>query len=66
MNGLGNFLFDQIHRIGVRQSCFVHLIFYQGRLIQLKPVFTMMGLDRQLRIATPEEENAMRKEVVNY
>lgn len=66
MNGLGNFLFDQIHRIGVRQSCFVHLIFYQGKLIQLKPVFTMMGLDRQLRVATPEEEAAMRKEVVNY
>lgn len=66
MNGLGNFLFDQIHRIGVRQSCFVHLTFYQGKLIQMKPVFTQMGLDRQLRIATPTEEAEIRKVVVNY
>lgn len=63
MHGLGNFLFDQIHRIGVRQSCFVHLIFYKGKLIQLRPVFTMMGLDRQLKLATPEEEKVMRQEV---
>ncbi|PLW91803.1 MAG: hypothetical protein C0592_13940 [Marinilabiliales bacterium] len=66
MNGLGNFLFDQIHRIGVRQSCFVHLIFYKGKLIQMRPVFTQMGLDRQLRLATPSEEAEMRKVVVNY
>lgn len=66
MHGLGNFLFDQIHRIGVRQSCFVHLTFYQGKLIQMKPVFTQMGLDRQLRIATPTEEAEIRKLVVNY
>lgn len=63
LHGLGNFLFDQIHRVGVRQSCFVHCIFYQGKLIQLYPVFTMMGLDRQLKPATPDEENAMRQEV---
>ncbi len=64
MNGLGNFLFDQIHRIGVRQSCFVHLIFYKGKLIQLRPVFTMMGTDRQLKPATPAEENLIRQEVL--
>lgn len=64
MYGMGNFLFDQIHRLGVRQSCLVHLIFYKGKLIQLRPVFTMMGLDRQLRLATEEEENAIRKEVI--
>jgi len=63
MHGLGNFLFDQIHRIGVRQSCFVHLIFYEGKLIQLRPVFTMMGTDRQLKPATPEEELMIKKEV---
>ena len=66
MHGLGNFLFDQVHRIGVRQSCFVHLTFYKGKLIQLKPVFTQMGFDRQLRLATPAEEAEMRKVVVNY
>ena len=64
MNGLGNFLFDQIHRIGVRQSCFVHLIFYKGKLIQLRPVFTMMGTDRQLKPATPDEEKLIRQEVL--
>lgn len=64
MNGLGNFLFDQIHRIGVRQSCFVHLIFYKGKLIQLRPVFTMMGTDRQLKLATPDEEKLIRQEVL--
>ncbi len=65
LHGLGNFLFDQTHRIGVRQSCFIHLIFYRGKLIQLRPVFTMMGMDRQLKPATAEEENTMRREVFN-
>lgn len=64
MNGLGNFLFDQIHRIGVRQSCFVHLIFYKGKLIQLRPVFTMMGTDRQLKPATRDEEIIIRQQVL--
>lgn len=59
-HGLGNLLFDQIHRIGVRQAFFVHLYFFEGRLVQSVPVFTYMSDDRQPTIATPEQAAEMR------
>ncbi|HEU0034560.1 MAG TPA: CapA family protein [Kofleriaceae bacterium] len=59
-HGLGNLLFDQIHRIGVRQAYFTHLYFWQGRLVQSVPVFTFMADDRQPTLATPEQAAAMR------
>ncbi|TAF64465.1 MAG: hypothetical protein EAZ55_11560 [Cytophagales bacterium] len=62
-HGLGNFLFDQIHRIGVRQAFFLHHYFYDGKLIQTIPVFTMMGLNRQLGLANPAEIEEMKKVV---
>ncbi len=62
-HGLGNFLFDQIHRIGVRQAFFLHLYFYNGKLIQTVPVFTYMPDNRQQRVATEAEANEMKKVV---
>jgi poly-gamma-glutamate capsule biosynthesis protein CapA/YwtB (metallophosphatase superfamily) len=59
-HGLGNLLFDQVHRIGVRQAFFVHHYFFEGRLVQSVPVFTYMSDDRQPTIATPEQAAEMR------
>jgi poly-gamma-glutamate capsule biosynthesis protein CapA/YwtB (metallophosphatase superfamily) len=59
-HGLGNFLFDQIHRIGVRQAFFLHNYFFHGHLVQSVPVFTFMADDRQPTLATPEEADAMK------
>jgi poly-gamma-glutamate synthesis protein (capsule biosynthesis protein) len=51
--GLGNFLFDQIHRKGVRQAFFLECYFYKGRIIQFHPVYTYMS---DKRIPTPANE----------
>jgi poly-gamma-glutamate capsule biosynthesis protein CapA/YwtB (metallophosphatase superfamily) len=59
-HGLGNLLFDQVHRIGVRQAFFVHHYFFEGRLVQSVPVFTYMSDDRQPTIATSEQAAQMR------
>ncbi|HWO19394.1 MAG TPA: CapA family protein [Kofleriaceae bacterium] len=59
-HGLGNLLFDQIHRIGVRQAFFVHHYFFEGRLVQSVPVFTYMSDERQPTIATPEQAAEMQ------
>ena len=45
--GLGNFMFDQIHRLGVRQAFFLEGYFYNGKIIQFQPVYTFMNKDRQ-------------------
>ncbi|WP_026998588.1 CapA family protein [Eisenibacter elegans] len=60
-HGLGNFLFDQVHRLGVRQAFFLQNYFYQGQLIQAVPVFTFMAMNRQPTIANAEEEAGIRK-----
>jgi poly-gamma-glutamate capsule biosynthesis protein CapA/YwtB (metallophosphatase superfamily) len=60
-HGLGNLLFDQIHRIGVRQAFFVHHYFFEGRLVQSVPVFTFMSDDRQPTLATPEQAAEMKQ-----
>ena len=61
--GLGNFLFDQIHRLGLRQSYFLQLYFYKGKLIQAQPVYTFYENDRRLHIATETEAEDIRKEI---
>ena len=60
-HGIGNLLFDQVHRIGVRQAFFVHHYFWRGRLVQSVPVFTFMADDRQPTLATPDEAAEMKK-----
>jgi hypothetical protein len=60
-HGLGNFMFDQIHRIGVRQSYFLKNYLYKGRLIQSIPVFTFISDERIPVIASPEQTQVMRQ-----
>jgi poly-gamma-glutamate capsule biosynthesis protein CapA/YwtB (metallophosphatase superfamily) len=59
-HGLGNFLFDQIHRPAVRQAYFVHNYFFAGRLVQSVPVFTYMSDERQPTLATPAQAAEMK------
>ncbi|MCX5748287.1 MAG: CapA family protein [Proteobacteria bacterium] len=59
-HGLGNLLFDQIHRLGVRQAFFLHHYLFEGRLVQSIPVFTFMSDARQPTLATPEQAAEMK------
>jgi hypothetical protein len=61
---LGNFLFDQIHRKGVRQAFFLECYFYKGRIIQYHPVYTFMSDRRIPTIATPEQKKEIRTAIL--
>jgi poly-gamma-glutamate capsule biosynthesis protein CapA/YwtB (metallophosphatase superfamily) len=61
--GLGNFLFDQIHKVGVRQGFFLKNYFYKGKLVQAVPVFTMIDKTRRPRPADSTEAAATRREI---
>ncbi len=54
--GLGNFMFDQIHRLGVRQAFFLEGYFYKGKIIQFQPVYTFMNKERQPTPANDSEK----------
>jgi Bacterial capsule synthesis protein PGA_cap len=58
--GLGNFLFDETQRIGVRQGVFVNVLIQDGRIVQVKPSFTFMGDDRVNRLANEEQASTIR------
>ncbi len=60
-HGLGNFLFDQIHRIGVRQAYFLQHYLYNGKIIQSVPYFTYASDARVPIIAPQDQEKVMRK-----
>ncbi len=60
-HGLGNFLFDQIHRIGVRQAYFLQHYIYEGRIIQSYPYFTYASDARVPIIAPKDQEKVMRQ-----
>jgi hypothetical protein len=60
-HGLGNFLFDQIHRIGVKQGYFLENYIYNGKVVQSIPIFTMITANRRPEIAQPDEEKEIRK-----
>lgn len=62
--GLGNFMFDQIHRIGVRQAFFLECYFYKGRIIQYQPVYTFMNDQRQPTIASQSEKREIQKSIL--
>ena len=62
--GTGNFMFDQIHRIGVRQAFFLECYFYKGKIIQFKPVYTFMQLNRIPNVATYDEASAIKKAIL--
>ena len=59
--GLGNFLFDETQRIGVRQGMFVNLFIRKGKIIQAKPIFTFMGDDRINALANEAQAEGIRK-----
>lgn len=61
--GLGNFLFDQIHRVGVRQAYFLECYFYKGKIVQFQPVFTYLPPSRIPNIASEQEESEIRKAI---
>lgn len=61
--GIGNFMFDQIHRVGVRQAYFLECYFYKGAIIQFIPRFTYMGDDRRPSPATNAQIEAIKKAV---
>lgn len=63
LHGLGNFLFDQTHRVGVRQAYFMHHYFFEGKIVQSVPVFTFESEEIRPEIATAEQAAAMKKVV---
>ncbi len=54
-HGLGNFLFDQLHRPTLRQGFFLECRLLDGRLVQAVPRFTIMEMDLHARMATEQE-----------
>lgn len=62
--GLGNFMFDQLHRVGVRQAFFLEGYFYKGQAIQLRPVYTYMNSARQPTPATESEKSEIKKMIL--
>jgi poly-gamma-glutamate capsule biosynthesis protein CapA/YwtB (metallophosphatase superfamily) len=62
--GIGNFMFDQVHRLGVRQAFFLQCYFYKGKIIQFQPVYTFMGPDRIPQIANAEEKKIIQASVL--
>lgn len=61
--GIGNFLFDQIHRLGLRQGFFLQNYFYKGKLIQSKPIYTFISDKRRPELATKKQIKAIKKEI---
>jgi hypothetical protein len=62
--GLGNFLFDQVHRIGVKQAFFLECYFFNGKMIQCQPVYTFIGTNRQPNIANPAQKKMIQKAIL--
>src|SRR6185503_10986946 len=56
--GLGNFFFDQVHAIGLRQGYFMNLYFLRRRLIAMEPVFTW--IDEKFRPTIATEQQAVQ------
>jgi hypothetical protein len=57
-------MFDQIHRIGVRQAFFLECYFYRGKIIQYQPVYTFMNDQRQPAIATQTEKKEIQRSIL--
>ena len=62
--GLGNFLFDQIHRLGVRQAFFLNCYFYKGKIIQYQPVYTYMNDQRQPTVADEDRKKEIQRSIL--
>jgi poly-gamma-glutamate capsule biosynthesis protein CapA/YwtB (metallophosphatase superfamily) len=62
--GLGNFLFDQTHRTGVRQAFFLECYFYKGKIIQYQPVYTWMSRERIPTIASQKRKLEIQQAIL--
>jgi poly-gamma-glutamate capsule biosynthesis protein CapA/YwtB (metallophosphatase superfamily) len=62
--GLGNFLFDEIQRIGVRQGMFINVFIRNGKIIQTEPVYTFMGQDRVNALADSAQAAGIKKVIL--
>jgi poly-gamma-glutamate capsule biosynthesis protein CapA/YwtB (metallophosphatase superfamily) len=62
--GLGNFLFDEIQRIGVRQGMFINVYISKGKIIQTTPVYTFMGDDRVNALADSVQASGIKKVIL--
>lgn len=65
-HGLGNFLFDQIHRIGVRQGYFLKHYFFEGKIIQSHLIYTFTDEFHRPQIANQAEEMTIRKAIFKH
>lgn len=62
--GLGNFLFDEIQRIGVRQGMFINVYITKGKIIQTTPVYTFMGDNRVNNLADSVQAAGIKKVIL--
>jgi poly-gamma-glutamate synthesis protein (capsule biosynthesis protein) len=62
--GTGNFLFDQTYKPEVRRAYFLQCAFYNGRLIQTKPVYTFMRSTKEPDIASSKEREIIRDSIL--
>ena len=62
--GLGNFLFDEIQRIGVRQGMFINIYITKGKIIQANPVYTFMGDNRVNGLADSLQAAVTKKSIL--
>lgn len=62
--GTGNFLFDQTYTPEVRRAFFLQCAFYNGRLIQTKPVYTFMRSTKEPDIASSKERGIIRDSIL--
>ena len=62
--GTGNFLFDQTYTPEVRRAFFLQCAFYNGRLIQTKPVYTFMRSTKEPDIASSKEREIIRDSIL--
>ena len=62
--GTGNFLFDQTYTPEVRRAFFLQCAFYNGRLIQTKPVYTFMRTTKEPDIASSKEREIIRDSIL--
>lgn len=61
--GLGNLFFDQTWSEEIRESLIVRHVIYEGRLIAVDLLPTIMGDDHQARLADGEERLAILRQV---
>lgn len=62
--GTGNFLFDQTYKPEVRRAYFLQCVFYKGRMIQTKPIYTFMRMSKVPDIASPQERMLIRSAIL--